>query len=148
RLSSAIAAAGLGSFARSRRSARESCIAQGANPCRTLLAGALVALSLGGVAAAAPTYNIIDLGIVHPSDVASQGFRISPNSDIAVGRSYASPFSQTSSSSQAFSWTQGGGIAGLPIYSTSNPTRNYDFANGVNNAGVVVGGGGNTASGA
>src|SRR5262249_48295172 len=112
------------------------------------LTGACIALGIAGVATAAPSYSIVDLGVVHPGDVASQGFRISPNSNIAVGRNYTFPFSQTSSSGQAFSWTQGGGLVGLPIYVTVNPARNYDFANGVNNAGVVVGGGGSTASGA
>jgi uncharacterized membrane protein len=110
------------------------------------LAGASAAMlgvaGAAGIAAAAPMYNIVDLGAISGSS-ASQGFRISPNG-IATGRTFGTPFN---TNAQAFSWTQGGGTSVLPIYVTSNPTRNFDVGNGVNNAGIVVGSGAVSASG-
>jgi probable HAF family extracellular repeat protein len=110
------------------------------------LLGAVAALcaeaTVARVATAAPLYNIVDIGVIHVGDPASQGFRISPNG-IVTGRNYGSPFP---SNSQAYSWTQGGGLAALPVYVTTNPVRNFDVGNGVNNAGIVVGAGGTTAS--
>src|SRR5262245_45844555 len=108
---------------------------------RALAAGAVAVLVLTGVAAAAPLYNIVDLGIVNATDTASQGFRISPNG-IATGRSFGNPFS---ASSQTFSWTQGGGLVGMPNAATS-PARPHAAGNGVNTAGIVVGAQGTTAS--
>lgn len=101
---------------------------------------ALVVLVSGFVAAsadAAPLYNIVNIGTVQAADSASQGNRVSPNG-IATGRSLGSP-------TQAFSWTQGGGIVGLP--NLASPSRPFGVGNGVNNAGVVVGTGATTAFG-
>ncbi|MCO5298114.1 MAG: PEP-CTERM sorting domain-containing protein [Fimbriimonadaceae bacterium] len=93
-------------------------------PFRTpLLAVALLASS----AFAVPQYQIIDLGLVQAGDSASQAFGISPNG-IATGRSLGSP-------TQAFRWTQGGGLEGLPNLAS----RSYAVGNGANNSGAVVG---------
>lgn len=98
----------------------------------------LAALSAGNtVQGALPQYSIIDIGVVSPTDGASQGFRVSPNG-IATGRSVGSP-------TRAFSWTQLGGIQGLP--NLASPARNFGVGNGVNDAGVVVGTGSTTAFG-
>jgi hypothetical protein len=55
-----------------------------------------------------PQYQIFDIGVVQMGDTASQGFGISPSGGLAVGRSVRS------GGAQAFTWTQGGGIVGLP----------------------------------
>lgn len=78
--------------------------------------------------AATPRYRIYDIGIVQAGDSASQGFGVSPNG-IAVGRSVRT------GAAQAFSWTQGGGIVGLPNLAG----RAFCVANGVNNNGFVAG---------
>src|SRR5262245_326557 len=65
------------------------------------LAGAGLALATVGFAAAAPVYNIVDLGVIQPNDVAVQAFRISPNGNI-TGRNFASPF--PSAGGQAYKW--------------------------------------------
>lgn len=84
-----------------------------------------------------PQYTIIDLGLVSPGHTASQGTGVSPNG-IAVGRSVGSP-------TNAFSWTESGGLVGLP--NLASPARTFGVANGVNSAGVVVGTGATTAFG-
>jgi len=103
----------------------------------------LVAATLGVVASTAtafappPTYEIFDIGIVQPTDSASQGFRVSGNG-IATGRSFGSP-------TQAYTWTKMGGLVGLP--NLAAPSRPFSVGNGVNNAGVVVGTGSTTSFG-
>lgn len=97
---------------------------------------ALVCALAGGVVHAAlalPQYTIIDIGLAQSTDSASQGLRVSPNG-IAVGRSLRN------GGSQAFSWTQGGGIVGLPNLAS----RPYAVANDANNNGVAVGTGATT----
>ena len=54
-----------------------------------------------------PQYQIFDIGIVQTGDTASQGFGASTDG-VAVGRSIRT------GASQAFTWTLGGGIVGLP----------------------------------
>ncbi len=75
-----------------------------------------------------PRYRIYDIGIVQAGDTASQGFGVSTG-DVAVGRSVRT------GGSQAFSWTQGGGIVGLPNLSA----RPFCVSNSANNSGIVVG---------
>lgn len=98
---------------------------------------AAVLLHTSGLRAAPPQYAIFDLGVVGMSDGASQGFRVSP-SGIATGRSVGSP-------TRAFTWTEGGGLVGLP--NLASPARAFSAGNGVNDAGVVVGTGATTAFG-
>lgn len=87
-------------------------------------------------AAVPPQYQIFDLGVVLTGDSASQGFGVSPGG-IAVGRSFRT------NATQAFSWTFGPGIAGLPNLGG----RSYCVANAANDAGTVVGTGATTAFG-
>lgn len=94
-----------------------------------ILAGA------GATLASPPQYLIVDLGLVHPADVASQGFRVS-STGIATGRSFGNPTS-------AFTWTESGGLVGLPNLAT----RNYCVGNGLNDLGDVVGTGATTSFG-
>jgi uncharacterized membrane protein len=61
-------------------------------------------------------------------DDASQGFRVSEGG-VAVGRSVRS------GGAQAFSWTQAGGIVGLPILSG----RTFCVSNGANDNGLIAG---------
>ncbi len=75
-----------------------------------------------------PRYQIYDIGIVQAGDTASQGFGVSTG-DVAVGRSVRT------GGSQAFSWTQGGGIVGLPNLSM----RPFCVSNSANNSGLVAG---------
>jgi hypothetical protein len=89
------------------------------------------------VRAAPPQYTIYDLGIVSPADQGSQGNRVS-SGGVATGRSLGNP-------TQAFTWTQGGGLAGLP--NLALPARNFSVGNGVNDNGVVVGTGATTVFG-
>lgn len=76
----------------------------------------------------APQYQIFDIGVVQMTDSASQGFGVSPGG-IAVGRSIRT------GGAQAFTWTSGGGIAGLPNLSGSP----YCVSNSANDTGTVVG---------
>jgi hypothetical protein len=69
---------------------------------------------------AQPQYQIFDIGVVQPTDSASQGISVSP-AGVAVGRVFQS------NASQAYSWTQGGGIVGLPNLAG----RAYAVANAV-----------------
>src|SRR5262245_58237624 len=74
------------------------------------------------------TYSIIDIGVVQKTDTASQGFGVSPGA-IDVGRSV------WNNSSQAFTWTLGGALVGLP----SLAGRNHSVSNSANDNGIVVG---------
>jgi hypothetical protein len=75
-----------------------------------------------------PQYQIFDIGVVQMGDTASQGFGVSTGGT-AVGRSVRT------GAAQAFTWTQGGGIVGLPNLAG----RAFCVSNAANNAGVVVG---------
>ncbi len=73
-------------------------------------------------------YQIYDIGIVMAGDSASQGFGAS-TAGVAVGRSIRS------GAAQAFSWTHGGGIVGLPNLAG----RAFCVSNSANNNGIVAG---------
>lgn len=77
-----------------------------------------------------PQYQIFDIGVLQAGDVASQGFGVSAGG-IAVGRSVQT----INGGSEAFTWTQGGGIAGLPNLAG----RNFAVSNSANDSGIVVG---------
>src|ERR1700757_3859169 len=83
---------------------------------------------LSAAPAATPQYQIYDIGVVDVGDTASQGFGVSPGG-IGVGRSIRT------SGSQAFTWTLGGGIVGLPNLSG----RNHAVSNSANDSGIAVG---------
>ncbi len=76
----------------------------------------------------APNYRIFDIGIILVLDTASQGFRVSPG-NVAVGRSVRT------NGAQAFSWTLGGGIVGLPNLAG----RNFCVSNSANDSSSIVG---------
>ncbi|HWA83204.1 MAG TPA: hypothetical protein VG820_07225, partial [Fimbriimonadaceae bacterium] len=101
-------------------------------------AALIAALSLVGMSQADPAYTIIDIGLVGQNDSASQAFGISPGG-VATGRSLHS------GGAQAFSWTQGGGLVGLP--NLSSPARPYAVGNSANDFGTIVGTGATTAFG-
>jgi len=75
-----------------------------------------------------PQYQIFDIGVVLMADTASQGFGVSTGG-IAVGRSVRT------GGAQAFTWTQGGGIVGLPNIAG----RAFCVSNSANSNGTVVG---------
>jgi hypothetical protein len=101
------------------------------------VAAALVwAAMLPAATATTPQYQIYDIGVVDPSDDASQGFGAS-HGDIAVGRSIRT------SGSQAFTWTLKGGIVGLPNLAG----RSNAVSNSANDTGIVVGTAANTLFG-
>ncbi len=75
-----------------------------------------------------PQYQIYDIGIVLSGDTASQGFGVSTGG-IAVGRSIRS------GGAQAFTWTLGSGIVGLPNIAG----RAFCVSNGANGSGIVAG---------
>lgn len=104
---------------------------------RTHLMLAILATSLAWPMtslAAPPQYNIYDIGVLS-GDTSSQGQAVSGNG-IATGRS------NRSGQNRAFTWTEAGGLVGLP--NIASPARNFCYGNGVNNAGVVVGTGATT----
>jgi hypothetical protein len=76
-----------------------------------------------------PQYQIFDIGVVLMADTASQGFGVSPTGGVAVGRSIRT------GGSSAFSWTQAGGIVGLPNIAD----RAFCVSNSANGTGTVVG---------
>lgn len=106
--------------------------------CRRVLLTATIALFAAGTAAAQPSYTIFDIGVVS-GDSFSQGNAVSPNGSIATGRSLAN------TSARAFTWTQGGGLVGLP--NLASPARAFAVGNGVNDSGTVVGTGATTSFG-
>lgn len=83
-----------------------------------------------------PQYQIFDIGVVQVGDTASQGFGISP-AGVAVGRSFRS------GGAQAFSWTQGGGLVGLPNLAG----RSFAVSNDANDSSTIVGTAATTAFG-
>ncbi len=87
-------------------------------------------------AIADPQYQIYDIGVVQGGDTASQCFGASTGG-VGVGRSFRS------GGTQAFRWTLGGGIVGLPNLSG----RNFCLSNSANDSGTVVGTGATTAFG-
>jgi hypothetical protein len=91
---------------------------------------------VAAAATADPQYQIYDIGVVQTGDTASQGFGVSTEG-IAVGRSFRS------GGSQAFTWTLGGGIVGLPNLSG----RSFCVSNSANDSGLVVGTGATTSFG-
>lgn len=99
------------------------------------LAGALALVSFGPELRAGYPYLIVDLGVVNVGDSASQGFGMSPGG-VATGRSFGNP-------TQAFYWTDGGGLVGLP----NLPTRPFGVGNDAADNGVVVGTGATTSFG-
>jgi uncharacterized membrane protein len=104
----------------------------------TTKASVLLMLACSGPALAAPPlYDIFDIGLVGSMDTASQGLRVSPNG-IATGRSLGNP-------TRAFTWTESGGIVGLP--NLASPSRPFSVGNAVTDAGIVVGTGATTAFG-
>ena len=95
-----------------------------------------VSAACSSAVAVAPQYQIYDIGVVQVGDSASQGFGVSP-AGIAVGRSFRS------GGAQAFIWTLGGGLVGLPNLAG----RNYAVSNSANDNGIVVGTGATTSFG-
>ena len=75
-----------------------------------------------------PQYQIFDIGVVLMADTASQGFGVSTGG-VAVGRSVRT------GGAQAFTWTPGGGIVGLPNIAG----RAFCVSNGANDSGIVAG---------
>ncbi|HEX8249811.1 MAG TPA: hypothetical protein VF599_16685 [Pyrinomonadaceae bacterium] len=75
-----------------------------------------------------PQYQIYDIGVVQTGDTASQGFGVSTGG-IALGRSVRS------GGAQAFRWTSGSGIVGLPNLAG----RAFCVSNGANNSGIIAG---------
>jgi uncharacterized membrane protein len=75
-----------------------------------------------------PQYQIFDIGVVLMADTASQGFGVS-GGGIALGRSVRT------GAAQAFTWTQAGGIVGLPNIAG----RAFCVSNGANDTGLVAG---------
>jgi hypothetical protein len=88
---------------------------------------------------AQPVYTIIDLGLA-PGGSGSQGLGVAPGGGFATGRTLLS------SSHVAFSWTSAGGRTDLP--NLASPSRPFGIGNGVNDAGVVVGTGATSFTGA
>lgn len=90
-------------------------------------AGFAAFLASAGVAfAGAPQYTIVDLGTLDPADNL-QGLRVS-SGGVAVGRTLGV-------TNQGFSWTEGGGIVGLP----SLAGQPFGAANGANDVGQAAG---------
>jgi hypothetical protein len=83
-----------------------------------------------------PQYQIFDIGVVDVGDAFSQGLGVS-HAGTAVGRSIRND------GSHAFTWTQNGGIVGLPDLAG----RSYCASNSANDNGVVVGTGATTVFG-
>ena len=92
----------------------------------SLIASVVVAAT----ATAAPQYQIFDIGVIQVGDTASQGFGLSTGG-VVVGRSFRT------GGAQAFTWTQGGGLVGLPNLAG----RSFAVANSAidTGAGTVVG---------
>ncbi len=82
-----------------------------------------------------PQYQIFDIGVLQ-TDSASQGLGVSAGG-VGLGRSLRS------GGSQAFSWTNGGGIVGLPNLAG----RTYCLSAGANDIGFIVGTCANSFSG-
>ncbi|HQU81541.1 MAG TPA: hypothetical protein PKY59_00355 [Pyrinomonadaceae bacterium] len=94
----------------------------------TFSAPAFSQKSAENLGSAPPQYQIFDIGVVQTGDSASQGFGISAGGR-AVGRSIRT------GGAQAFTWTSGGGIVGLPNLAG----RAFCVSNGANDVGGVAG---------
>lgn len=103
---------------------------------RLFLSAFVGLLACGAALAVPPPYQIFDIGVVQSTDSASQAFGISPLG-VAVGRSFRT------GGTQAFTWTNGGGIVGLPNLAA----HNYGVANSANDSGLAVGTAATTAFG-
>ena len=102
----------------------------------TKISALFVWVVVAAAATADPQYQIYDIGVVQTGDTASQGFGVSTEG-IAVGRSFRT------GGSQAFTWTLGGSIVGLPNLSG----RSFCVSNSANDSGLVVGTGATTSFG-
>jgi len=102
------------------------------NRIAALAAGALIATA---AQADAPSYSIVDLGVLG-SGTAAQANGISPDGRIIVGRSIGTQYA-------AYTWTAQGGMVGLPNLSG----RNFAVAYDVNDTGLAVGTSSTTAFG-
>jgi hypothetical protein len=101
-----------------------------------LIACGLLAAALAPAAHAdAPSYTIVDLGVVG-NGTASQAMGASPDGRIVVGRTLGSQ-------GLAYTWTTGTGMVALPNLAG----RNFAVANDANNAGLAVGTSATTAFG-
>lgn len=101
---------------------------------RFSVAGGLLFFTLLCVAAiAAPQYEIYDLGVLQVDHMGSEGFGISPGG-IGVGCSLTGD-GQVVDGSQSFTWTQGGGLTGLPNVAG----RIFCNSNSANGSGTVIG---------
>ena len=94
---------------------------------RACAAAALLVVAPEAVFAAGPHYVIVDLGVVG-AGTASQALGVSPEGTTAVGRELSG------AGNPALAWTRSGGVA-LP----SLAGHAYSQANGVNDAGTIVG---------
>ena len=95
----------------------------------TAITVALLAVAtMPAAKAGPPQYQIYDIGVIDAGDDASQGFGAS-HGGMGVGRSIRT------GGSQAFTWTLGGGIVGLPNLSG----RNHAVSNSANDSGIAVG---------
>jgi len=104
----------------------------------TLLATMVAVLAYSGLASAVPpSYNIVDMGTIRPTDAAVQGNRISPGG-VATGRAIGAV-------TRAFRWTQSTPMDSLP--NLAAPARNFGVGNGANDVGEIVGVGATTLSG-
>lgn len=91
----------------------------------TAITVALLAVATVPAAKAGPPqYQIYDIGVIDAGDDASQGFGVS-HGGIGVGRSIRT------GGSQAFTWTQGGGIIGLPNLAGRNHAVSNSAATGI-----------------
>src|ERR1044071_8886591 len=93
-----------------------------------ITAALLAVATVPAAKAGPPEYQIYDIGVIDAGDTASQGFGVS-DGGIGVGRSIRS------SGSQAFSWTLGGGIVGLPNLAG----RNHAVSTSATDSGITVG---------
>jgi hypothetical protein len=94
----------------------------------TRISAVIASFVVAATANADPQYQIYDIGVIQVGDSAAQGFGASPNG-VAVGRSVRT------NASQAFTWTLGSGLVGLPNLAG----RNHAVSNDANDNGIVVG---------
>ncbi len=94
----------------------------------TKISALIASVVVAATAMADPSYQIYDIGVVQVGDSASQGFGASTGG-IGVGRSVRT------NASQAFTWTLGGGLVGLPNLAG----RPHAVSNDANDNGIVVG---------
>ena len=77
-----------------------------------------------------PQYRIFDMGVVQAGDTASQGFGITPG-----GTGFGRSFRPGNTGAQAFSWTRGFGMRGLPNLAG----RSFAVANAASDLDIIVG---------